>query len=190
MTFTVYNTQTAPEDSAPLLKKIEQKKGYVPNLMGVMAESPTVLEAFLQLDDAMRQTSFSDQERDVILLAASAENHSEYCAAAHTQQAENHGLPTGTTDKIKAAAPLSDRKLESLRRYTLAVMHNKGRPDDNVIAAFLAAGYGPQQALEIVLGITLKTLTNYTYRLAHPDIDHALQIASVAASQDERMKTP
>ena len=31
-------------------------------------------------------------------------------------------------------------------------------------------------ALEIVLGISLKTLSNYTYRLAHPQIDPVFKV--------------
>lgn len=184
MTFTVHTTQTAPAESAPLLKEIQADKGYIPNLLGVMAGSPAVLAAFLQLDACMCQSSFTNEERDIVLLAASYENHSEYCKTAHTQQAEGHGLSAEITDAVKSGRPLQDKKLEALRKYTLAVMQNKGRPEDNVIDAFLDAGYKPRQALEIVLGITLKTLTNYTYRLAHPEIDPALHLAAASDKID------
>jgi alkylhydroperoxidase family enzyme len=38
---------------------------------------------------------------------------------------------------------------------------------------FLNAGFTPQQALEVVLGIGLKTLSNYTNHLADTPLDEA-----------------
>ena len=41
------------------------------------------------------------------------------------------------------------------------------------VAAFVAAGYQPAQVLEVLVGIMLKTLSNYTNHLAHTTLDPA-----------------
>jgi alkylhydroperoxidase family enzyme len=41
-------------------------------------------------------------------------------------------------------------------------LQSRGWPSDADVAAFAAAGYGPRQALEVILGIGIKTMSNYT----------------------------
>ena len=38
-------------------------------------------------------------------------------------------------------------------------------------AAFLAAGYSPQQALDVILGVTMKTLSNYVNHLTETPVN-------------------
>jgi hypothetical protein len=38
---------------------------------------------------------------------------------------------------------------------------------------FLAAGYQPHHALEVLVGVALKTLSNYTNHLSKPPLDAA-----------------
>lgn len=176
MTFRVYSAADAPLQSRPHLKSLQKRLGFVPNLAGIMAGAPQVLEGWACLEDCFQSSSLSPVERDVVLLEVSRRNDSQYCLNAHTCEAENHTLSPVDLYALRNGGTLNDMKLEALRRYAAGVMENHGRPPDAVKEAFLDAGYGPQQALEIVLCIALKTLTNYTYRLAHPPIDDAFAV--------------
>jgi len=71
---------TAPEASRPALEKIQESLGYIPNLMAIFANNPTVLQGYLALDAVFEKGSFTPRERQIILLAASLENHCNYCA--------------------------------------------------------------------------------------------------------------
>jgi alkylhydroperoxidase family enzyme len=51
------------------------------------------------------------------------------------------------------------------------VVADRGRLDEEQVGAFLRAGYTHAQALEVVLGVTLKTLTNYANHLIRPEIN-------------------
>jgi alkylhydroperoxidase family enzyme len=62
--------------------------------------------------------------------------------------------------------PLTDPKLEALRTFVLALIEQRGAVAESEKQAFFAAGYTPRQALEILLGVALKTITNYTNALA------------------------
>ena len=46
--FTIHTRHSAP-DAADSLQKVEAKFGSVPNLLGIMAESPTALNGYLAL---------------------------------------------------------------------------------------------------------------------------------------------
>ena len=54
-------------------------------------------------------------------------------------------------------------------------MHNKGNVSDAEFNDFIAAGYNQQQAVEVILGVALATLCNYTNNLAQTPINPELQ---------------
>lgn len=86
--YTPLTIANAPEDSKPVLENIQKSFGFIPNLMAIFANNPTVLEGYLALDAFYEKGSFTPRERQLILLAASVENHCNYCAAAHSTVAK------------------------------------------------------------------------------------------------------
>ena len=60
--FTLYNEETAPAASRELLKDGRKKYGFLPNLYGYMAESPTLLRGYFDLSDLFAQSSLSPTE--------------------------------------------------------------------------------------------------------------------------------
>ena len=69
---------TAPEASKPVLEGIQKTFGFIPNLMAIFANDPTVLQGYLALDAAYEKGSFTPRERQLILPAATIENHCNY----------------------------------------------------------------------------------------------------------------
>lgn len=53
---------------------------------------------------------------------------------------------------------------------------------DDELQAFYAAGYGEQQALEVILGVALAILCNYANNLAQTEINPELQPFAAPAS--------
>ncbi len=82
--FAPLGVETAPEKSRPLLEKIQKSFKFIPNLFGVFANSPVLLEGYLGLEGAFDKGSLSAVERSIVLLAASVENSCKYCTAAHS----------------------------------------------------------------------------------------------------------
>ena len=77
-------------------------------------------------------------------------------------------------DVIRAAGsgtPIDDKKLEALRLFTHKMVDQRGVLNEGELDAFLAAGYTPENALEVVLGIAMKTLSNYANHLMDTPID-------------------
>jgi alkylhydroperoxidase family enzyme len=53
------------------------------------------------------------------------------------------------------------------------LLTKRGRPSKADVAASLAAGYSEQQILELILAISVKTLSNYSNHLFHTTLDQA-----------------
>src|SRR5690606_21394679 len=96
--------------------------------------------------------------------------------AGHTALAyKKLQLPEELVNALRGTKALSDPKLNTLARFTLAVIENKGRVSDEDLTAFKEAGYTEGNALEVVLGVSLATLCNYANNLAQTPINPELQ---------------
>ncbi len=167
------NEQNAPDRAAATLKQVRSKMGFIPNMLGVMAHAPAVLESYLALAGKYETVSLDPTERQLVLLAVSQRNGCDYCLAAHGTIARQQGVDEAVIAAAREGRPLDDPKLEALRRFAEAVVATDGRPGRDGLDAFLAAGYTEAQALEVVLGVAFKTLSNYTNHLTDPAIDEA-----------------
>lgn len=173
--FTVHDKESAPEASRPLLDKVKQRSGFVPNIIGVGAEAPAWLEAYVSLGDILGRTSLSKEEQQVVLLAVSMQNGCDYCAAAHTASGERAGVPAEAIEAIRRGQPVPDSKLEALRRFVQAVVAKQGWLSEDDLAAFLEAGYTRAQVLEVLVGVSMKTLSNYLNHVAETPLDEQLK---------------
>jgi len=173
--FPVHTIQTAPERARPFLEQILAKYGFVPNLYGVFAEAPVALAAYLAVSDCYTQASLPAAAREVVLLTVSRENGCSYCMAVHSTTARRQKVANHVIDAIRDDRPIDDAALQAVRVFTRTVVQNRGWVDDADIRAFLAAGYQRPHVLEVLVGVTLKTLSNYTNHLAHPPVDDAFR---------------
>jgi len=177
MKFTIHNVNSAPEAAKEILTRSAGAFGFVPNLFGVMAEAPALLKGYTSLMRLFEEASLKAAERQVVLLAASYENECEYCVLAHSAIAAMQQVPADAVCAIRDDEAIADPKLEALRRFTAVVVKSQGRPTEEDTKVFLAAGYGKQQILEVVLGVGLKTLSNYTNHIAETPLDEAFNKA-------------
>ncbi len=169
--FTLYNHETAPEASKPLLDNALQNFGMVPNLAAVLAESPETLECYQMMHAKFQETSFSPEELTVIWLTINVENECSYCVPAHTMIANMMNVDQAIIDGLRNKTALPEAKLETLRDTTLAIMKTRGALSEEQFAKFFDAGYGNKQMIEILLGLAQKTISNYVNHMAKTPID-------------------
>ncbi|MDX2179217.1 MAG: carboxymuconolactone decarboxylase family protein [Bryobacteraceae bacterium] len=159
---TLQTRETAPAAAVPVLDKIQKTFGFTPNLMATFANSPAVLEGYLALDAHFEKTAFTPVERQIILLAASVENRCGYCIAAHSTIAKGFlHAEAGVVAAVRAGQSTGDAKIDALVALTREIVEKRGFASEATIAAFVAAGYKPAQAMELLLGVALKTISNY-----------------------------
>lgn len=178
MTHTTYTIDSAPEAAKDVLRGAKQAYGFVPNLLGVMAGAPALLKAYTALSRLFDETSLGAAERQVVLLTVSYENGCEYCVAAHSVVADMQKVPADVVSAIREHRPIGDPDLEALRRFTATVVRHRGRPTKADVQMFLAAGYKEPQVLEVILGVGMKTLSNYTNNIADTPLDEAFARAT------------
>lgn len=175
MDFPIYTTDTAPEESKVALAHAKETFGFIPNLEGVFAQAPSLLKGSMALWDLFEATSFTPVEQQVIYLTANYEHECHYCMAAHSGLAKMIGMSADDIQALRDGTLLSDPKLQALRQFTQRLIQARGWLDDREIEAFLAAGYTQQQVLEVILGIAIKIMHNYTNHIAKTPLDKPFQ---------------
>lgn len=174
-TLKVHNIESAPEGSKSLLENSQKAYGMIPGLHGVLAASPKILEAYQTLHQLFTETSFNEEELTVVWQTINVEHACHYCVPAHTGIAKMMKVDDAITEALRNETPLADAKLEALRTMTLTIVRNRGNVTQEDLDAFYAAGYGEQQVLEIILGLSQKVISNYTNHIAHTPVDDAFK---------------
>ena len=173
-TFTLHTAASAPDEARPLLERSAKTLGFVPNLYAGLAESPAALGAYFDLSAALAKTQLTPVEQQVVLLTASAENGCSYCMAAHSAIARNMvKMDAALLEALRRQQPLPDPKLDALARFTRQMVEQRGWLDAATVQAFLDAGYSRAHVLDVLVGVTMKTLSNYANHLLHTPVDDA-----------------
>lgn len=169
--FALHDADSAPEGGAEALQRAEKAFGFAPNLLRILAEAPQAAHAYLDLGTRMGQSSLSPVEEQIVLLATSFENGCDYCMAAHTAVADMAGMDADTLKALRAGKALPDTRMDALRTFTTSVVRSRARVQTDAVNAFLDAGFTRANVLEVLTGIAMKTLSNYTNHLADTPLD-------------------
>lgn len=164
-----------------LLDAVKGKLGMVPNMIKVMATSPTVLESYLGFSDALAHGLLDAQTREELALLTAQENGCDYCLSAHSAIGKMVGLKAeelvasrqGNGNTPKATAALA---------FAKAVLSTKGQIREDEIAAVRAAGFSDGEIAEIIAHVALNVFTNYFNIAAGVDIDFPKVSHSVVAA--------
>ncbi|MDR4469561.1 MAG: carboxymuconolactone decarboxylase family protein [Nitrospira sp.] len=171
MQFQIHTQETAPETSRPTLDAARKKYGFVPNLYGVLAESPTAVQAYAAINTALEQSTLSPIEQQVVTLTVSAANGCAYCMGAHSTVAQMVRMPDDVLTALRAQQVLPDTKLNALRVLVVSIVQNRGWVPEADLEQFVAAGYGRQHLLDALTIVALKTLSNYVNHIAQTPLD-------------------
>lgn len=181
--FKVHTKESAPEKALPALETAEAMFGFVPNLLGVMATSPALTEAYLALSKIFeKNTALSATEQQIVLLTVSRYHECHYCMAAHSVVADMQSIPAEITQAIRNDQPIPDSKLQALRTLVTALVEQRGAISELDITSFLDAGYQRVHVMDVMVGIGQKTLSNYTNHLAETPLDTAFEDRAWASS--------
>lgn len=171
MKFEVHTTNTAPEASRATLEGTAKKYGFLPNLFGVLAESPAAVQAYAAINKALEQSALSPVEQQVVALTVSTTNDCAYCVGAHSAVAQMVRMPEAVLAALRDQSPLPDRKLNALRSLVLSILDHRGWVPEDDLEHFVAAGYSERHLLDVITLIALKTLSNYVNHIADTPLD-------------------
>ncbi|MEU3771308.1 carboxymuconolactone decarboxylase family protein [Amycolatopsis keratiniphila] len=171
--FTLHDEASAPEASRPHLESAKRRMGFITTLNAVMAESPELLAGYNALAELFGKSSLPVRAKHVVWITASVRNGCEYCVAAHSTLALKSGVDSDTVAALRENKPLTDEKLDAARRFTASMVTGQGWAPDDEVERFLAAGYTKRHVMDVILGVGMKTLSNYTNHIAHTPLDPA-----------------
>lgn len=164
------NPDTTTGKSKELFDAVQNKLGFIPNLIKVFGNSPATLQSYLSLGELVGSGNFSNKFREQLALAIAEENSCNYCLSAHTAIGKMNGLTEGETEENRQGRS-SDAKVAAGLQFAQEVTKNRGKVSSEAIAAVKGAGYNDEDVLEIVLNVVSNTLTNYVNHIAETEID-------------------
>lgn len=175
LNFTIHTPESAPEAAKKTLAEATKAYGFLPNLMGAMAAVPGLVNSYFKVSKAVASGSLTPIEQQVVALTVSHSNQCSYCMAAHSGLARMAAIPDSELEALRTGRALEHPKLEALRLFTRTMVEKRGHVSDAEIEAFLAAGFDAAQVLEVIVGIGMKTMSNYTNHIAHIPLDRQFQ---------------
>ena len=113
--FTVPNLRALPPDIQEMIRAVQEKSGFVPNIFLALAHRPAEFRAFFAYHDALmeKDEGLSKAEREMIVVATSGLNRCQYCVVAH-----------GAILRIRAKDPLiADKVAINWRKADLSERH-------------------------------------------------------------------
>ncbi len=173
--FPLYDETNAPQDAAKTLAEVRADFGMIPNLERTMAGAPPLLAAYAFAWAQFETASLTPVERQIVYQTANFENECDYCVPWHTLLSRKAGMKPEDIEALRQGAELSDAKLEALRRFTRRVISTRGKIAPAELEQLFAAGYEPRHALEVILGVAIKTMSNFTNSIAGTPLDREVQ---------------
>ncbi|MEL6110058.1 MAG: carboxymuconolactone decarboxylase family protein [Planctomycetota bacterium] len=168
--------QQPPAGVEDVYEFYETNFGFVPNLAKAMANSPSLLRSYVDVQNHLKASANLNQaEINVVQMAIAVENKCEYCTAGHTMAGKMFfKTPMDVMEQVRMRKAMNEPKLNSLRNFAILVYSKRGEVSPTDFQQFLDAGYTRAQALDVVACVAAKVMSNYTNSLAKTPIDAPL----------------
>lgn len=167
--FAVPSLDDLPEDLFARITEVEEKSGFVPNVFLALAHRPAEWRAFFDYHDALmdkESPALPKADRELIVVATSAENDCLYCVVAHGAIARIRSRNPRIADQVATdwrKAELDERQYAMLDvAVTLASRPADVREDD--LARLRTHGFTEDDVWDIGSIAALFALSN---RIAH-----------------------
>jgi AhpD family alkylhydroperoxidase len=174
--FEIQTIDRAPEGSKAPLQKLQQTFGIVPNVAGIIANSPVLANIFVPLFEGVHAGTFTEAEIQTLLLTNAVTNSCAWAVAFHSYLALKAGLTPADVQAIRERRAPRELRYAALSAYARALIEKRGHLGDAAaVTALLSAGFKPDQALEALAVSAASTITNYTLNIAEPPLEPMFQ---------------
>jgi hypothetical protein len=86
--------------------------------------------------------------------------------------------PAEVVEAVRSNQPVPDAKLNALVTLVKEIVRERGYAKEKTIEKFIAAGYRKEQVMELLLGVALKTISNYLDHISPAPVDQAFAAES------------
>ncbi len=164
------NPAEATGKTKDLLDAVQKKLGLTPNMMKTMAQSPAVLEAYLNFSGALANGSLSEKVREQIGLAVGEANNCGYCVSAHTTISKLVGLSEDDINYSRQSSS-GDAKTDAALKFARTIVLERGEVGDADVQQVRNAGFTDGEVAEIIANVSLNIFTNYFNHVAVTELD-------------------
>src|ERR1700684_1835538 len=148
--FPVYTVDSAPDASKAALRDMHAAFGIIPNIAGVMATSPVLINSIVGLFGRVHGGSFTEAQIQTLLLTNAVTNASAWAVAFHTALALKEGLDHADVNAIRQGRDRGDRQHAALSTLAKTLIEKRGRLDDQDVDQFTGAGFRKDLVLEVI----------------------------------------
>jgi AhpD family alkylhydroperoxidase len=180
--FPDHTVASAPPESRRPMEATVRRLGYLPAPVARLAASRALLDGFLRVSGMFETTTLDPLARETVIMTIATRNGCHVCVAMHTATLVRLGAGDDLVDALRAGDPVPDQRLEAVRAFTLEVLATAGAVRPAAMDAFLAHGFTPRNALEVVLGIGAYTTSTLANRMTGAPLDE--QLAAFAWTPD------
>lgn len=145
--FHIHDELTAPDESAPILKSIQNAGGAVSKFVGVLAGAPSVLRAYTRLRSELRGGVLPRQTRERIALAVAERRGDSYSIAQHAKSARSAGLGLDEVSRARSFTS-GDSREAALLAFLEAALDSDGAPPIHLHEEAREVGWSDEEILE------------------------------------------
>jgi alkylhydroperoxidase family enzyme len=169
--YPVHTIESAPAQSKPALRQLQQAFGLIPNVAAAMAASPVLIHGFIGLFERVHASSLTEPQIQTLLLTNAVTNASEWAVAFHTALALKQGVHRADVDAMRHGALPDDAGLAALSTLARTLIEKRGRLAEADERRFFEAGFSAGQLLEVIAVVAASTITNYTGSVTRPALE-------------------
>ena len=160
-----YNGKKDGEDQVEnYLNIVNQKIGFIPNVLAAFAKFPKQFEGFTKLYNSLMlgESGLTKLEREMIAVTVSSENHCFYCLVAHGSAVRELSNDPQLGERIAAnfrSAELPEKQLELLN-FTKKLTRDPSEISESDRTKLREVGYTDRDIWDISAIVGLFNMTN------------------------------
>ena len=146
------------------LEIVQQKLGFIPNVLAAFAKFPKQFEGFTKLYNALMlgESGLTKLEREMIAVTVSSENHCFYCLVAHGSAVRELSNDPQLGERIAANFRSAElpKKQEELLNFTKKLTKDPSEIGENDRKKLRNVGYSDRDIWDISAIVGLFNMTN------------------------------
>ncbi len=151
--FPVPNVNDLPDDIKAMFTKVQEKIGFIPNVFLALAHRPDELRAFFAYHDALmlRKSRLTKAEKEMIVVATSAENNCLYCVVSHGAILRIYTKNPNISDQIATnyrKAEITPRQ-KAMLDFAIKTCHRSDDINDDDFKTLAKHGFNDEDAWDI-----------------------------------------
>ena len=157
-------TKDGEEQVKSYLQIVQQKLGFIPNVLSAFSKFPKQFEGFTKLYNALMlgESGLTKLEREMIAVTVSSENHCFYCLVAHGSAVRELSSDPQLGERIAANFRSAElpKKQEELLNFTKKLTKDPSEIGENDRKKLRNVGYTDRDIWDISAIVGLFNMTN------------------------------